>query len=72
MKHCEKIQKPKETRDLKYTYKNKLGKTCFAHHATYYSSKDLAKRTASDRILRERAYEIPPNLMLNVTNIKED
>ena len=72
MKNCEKIKKPKETRDLKYIYENKLGKNCFAHDATYYSSKDLAKRTASDRILRERAYEIPPNLMINVTSNKED
>ena len=42
-------------------YKNKLEKTCFGHDATYSNSKDLAKRAVSDRILRERAYEIPPN-----------
>lgn len=42
-------------------YKNKLDKTCFGHDATYSNSKDLAKRAVSDRILRERAYEIPPN-----------
>ena len=42
-------------------YKNKLDKTCFGHDATYSNSKDLAKRAVSDRILRERAYEIQPN-----------
>ena len=31
---------------------------CFAHDAAYSDSKDLAKRTISDKILKGRAYEI--------------
>ena len=31
---------------------------CFTHDAAYLDSKDLTKRTISDRILKGRAYEI--------------
>ena len=34
-----------------------MDKACFAHDATYSDSKDLAKRTISDKILRDRACE---------------
>ena len=34
----------------------------FAHDAAYSDSKDLAKRTISDNILKDRAYEIARNL----------
>ena len=33
----------------------------FAHDAAYSDSKDLAKRTISDKILQDRAYEIARN-----------
>ena len=61
MKHSGNIQKLQETRDWKNNYKNKLDKACFVHDSTYSNSNDLAKRTISDRILKERVYEIPPN-----------
>ena len=35
-------------------YKNKLD----AHGAEYANSKDMAKRTISDKVSRDRAYEI--------------
>ena len=60
-KHCERIQKFKEACDLNYVYRNKLDKTSFAHDAVYSNSKDLAKRTISDIILKDRAYEIAVN-----------
>ena len=34
---------------------------CVAHHAVYFSSKDLYKRTISVKILINRAYEIDIN-----------
>ena len=34
-KHCERIQKFKETNDLNYIYKNKLDRACVAHDAAY-------------------------------------
>ena len=58
-KHCERIQIFRETGNLKTLYRNELDKACFAHDATYSDSKDLAKRTISDKILEDRAYEIP-------------
>ena len=60
-KHCERIQKFRETVNLKYLYRNELGKACFAHDAAYSDSKHLAKRTVSDKILKDRAYEIARN-----------
>ena len=60
-KHHERIQKLKETCNLKHLHRNELDKTCFAHNAAYSDSKDLAKRTISDKILKDRAYEIARN-----------
>ena len=52
-KHCERIQKFRETCNLKHLYRNELDKACFTHDAAYFVSKDLAKRTISDKILKE-------------------
>ena len=60
-KHFERIQKFKETGNLKIFYRNELGKTCLAHDAVYSDSKDLAKRTISDKVLKDKAYEIARN-----------
>ena len=60
-KNKERIQKFKETGDTSYIYKNKLDKACFQHHMAYGDFKDLARRTASDRILRDKAFSIAKN-----------
>ena len=57
VKHCERIQKFRETGSLKHLYRNEL-EGCFADDAAYSDSKDLAKTTISDEILKDRAYEI--------------
>ena len=57
-KHNQRIQKFKETGDTNYIYKNELDKACFAHDGAYSDSKDLTKRTAADKILRNRAFNI--------------
>ena len=57
-KHGERIQKFREADNLKHLYRNGLGKACFAHDATYSVSKNLAKRTISDKILKDKASEI--------------
>ena len=57
-KHKQRIQKFKETGDTNYIYKNELDKACFTHDAAYSDSKDLTKRTAADKILRNRAFNI--------------
>ena len=60
-KYCNRIQKFKEAGNLKYLYRNELGKACFAHDAAYSDSKDLAKEATWDKILTDRAYEIARN-----------
>ena len=57
-KNKQRIQKFKETGDTNYIYKNELDKACFAYDAAYSDSKDLTKRTAADKILRNRAFNI--------------
>ena len=60
-KHRKRIQKFRETGNLKRLYRNKSDKTCFARDVAGSDSKDLAKRTISDNILKDRAYEIAKN-----------
>ena len=55
------MQKFRETGNLEHLYKNELDKACFAHDAAYSDSKDLSKRNISDKLLKERAYEIARN-----------
>ena len=69
-KHRESILRFKEAGNLKHLYRNELDKACFAHNATYSDSKDLAKRTISDKIIKNRAYEIARN-NVNLIDIKE-
>ena len=56
-----KIQKFKETGDTKYIYRNELDKACFQHEKAYGDFKDLARRTASDRVLHNKAFGIVKN-----------
>ena len=60
------IQKFKGTGDTSYIYKNELDKACFQHDMTYWDFKDLKRRTASDKRLRDKAK------ILNMMDIKED
>ena len=49
-KHREKIQKFKETDDLNYIFNKESDQACLAHDAVYVDGKNLASRTASDKI----------------------
>ena len=60
-KNKERIQKFKETGDTSYIYKNELDKACFQHDMTYGDFKDLARRTASDKVLWDKAFNITKN-----------
>ena len=57
----ERIQKLKETGDSSCIYKNELDKACFQHDMTYGDFKDLARRTASDKFLKDKAFNIAKN-----------
>ena len=69
-KNKERIQKFKETGDTSYIYKNELDRACF-HDMAYVDFKDLARRIASDKVLRDKAFNIAKDLMINMMNIKE-
>ena len=60
-KNKERIQKFTETGDTSYIYKNELDQACFQHDMAYGDFKDLKRRTASDKILRDKAYNIVKN-----------
>ena len=62
IKNKEKIQKFKETGDTNHIYKNKLDKACFQHDVAYGDFKDLKRRTFSDKILKDKAFDIAKNL----------
>ena len=61
-KNKERIQKFKQTGDSRYIYKNELDKACFQHDVVYGDFKDLKKRTAADKILRDKAFNIAKDL----------
>ena len=44
-----------------YIYKNELDKACFQHDIAYGDFKDLKKRTASGKVLRDKAFNIAKN-----------
>ena len=57
-KNKERIQKFKETGDTSYIYKNELDKACFQHDTAYGDFKDLKRRRTSEKVLRDKAFNI--------------
>ena len=55
------IKKFKQTGDTHYIYRNELNKACFQHDSAYVDNKDLINRTKSDKVLRDKAYNIASN-----------
>ena len=64
-KNKEQIPKFKETLDTNYIYKNELDKACFQHDMAYGDFKDLKRRTFSDKVLRDQAFNIAKNHKYN-------
>ena len=60
-RHKERIKEFKCTGDTRYIYRNELDKACFQHDSAYADHKDLINRTKSDKVLRDRAYNIASN-----------
>ena len=60
-KSKERIQKFKERGDTKCIYKTQLDKTCFQYGMAYGDFKDLARRKAYDKVLRNKAFNITRN-----------
>ena len=62
MEHLLKIKKElRNSGDKKYFYGNELEKNCFQHNVAYGDFKDLERKTASDKFLRDKAYNISKN-----------
>ena len=60
-RHKERIKEFKQTGNTRYIYRNKLDKACFQHDSAYADHKDLINRTKSDKVLRDKAYDITSN-----------
>ena len=56
------MQKFKQTGDSRHIYKNELHRACIQHDMAYGDFKDLKKRTAADKVLRDKAFNIAKDL----------
>ena len=61
----EKIQRSKEAGDLEYIYQNELDKVGFQHDMAHEDNKYLAKRTASDKTLSYKAFDLKLQIIHN-------
>ena len=57
-KNKERIEKFMQTGNTDFIYKNELDKACFQHDMAYGKSKDLVKRTQSDKVLKDKEFKI--------------
>ena len=55
------IEKFMQTGNTDFIYRNEPDKACFQHDMAYGKSKNLAKRTESGKVLKEKAFEIANN-----------
>ena len=60
-KNKERIEKFMQTGNTDFIYKNELDKACFQHDMAYGKTKDLVKRTQSDKFLKDKAFKIASN-----------
>ena len=60
-KNKEKTEKFMRTGNTDFICKNELDKACFQHDMVYGKSKDLIKRTQSDKVLKDKAFKIASN-----------
>ena len=61
MDHLQKNKERKQTGDSRYIYQNELDKACFQHDMAYGDFTDLTRTTASDKMLRDKAFNIAKN-----------
>ena len=60
-KNKERIEKFMQTGNPDFIYENELDKACFQHDMAYGNFKDLPRRTASDKALRDKVFKIAKN-----------
>ena len=61
----ERIEKFMQTGNIDFIYRNELDKPCFQKDMAYEKSKDLIKRTQSDRVLKDKAFQIASDSKYN-------
>ena len=61
-KNKERIEKFMPTGNTDFIYKNELDEACFHHDMVYGKTKDLVKRTQSDKVLKDKAFKIANDL----------
>ena len=64
-KNKERIEKFMETGNTNFIYKSEFDKACFQHDMGYGKSKDIAKRTQSNKVLRDKTFKIASDLKYN-------
>ena len=52
------LKKIKKAGDSQYLYQNERDKACFQQYMAYREFKDLTRRTVSDKILHDKAFNI--------------
>ena len=57
-KNKERIEKFMKTGNTNFVYRSELDKACFQHDMAYGRSKDLVKRTQSDKVLKDKTFKI--------------
>ena len=57
-KNKEKIKKFIQTGNTNFIYKNGLDEACYQHDMAYGKAEDLLRRTQSDKVLRDKAFNI--------------
>ena len=60
-KNKERIKKFIQSGNTDFIYKNEIDKACFQHDMAYGKSKDLVKRTQSDKVSRDKTFKIASN-----------
>ena len=60
-KNKQRIQKFKEIKVSRYIYQNELDKACFQHDMVYGDFNGFPRRTASNKVLRDKAFNIAKN-----------
>ena len=65
-KNKESIEKFMQTGYTNFIYRNELDRACFQHDMAYGISKNLVKRTQSDKVLKDKAFKMANNPNYNV------
>ena len=60
-KNKERTEKFMQTGNTNFIYKNELDKACFQHDMAYGKSKDLVKRSQSDKVSKNKTFRIASN-----------